>query len=84
MVREHLNVSEKTCNERMAICPTEDSVSERFKIKATSAEYGGLVKEFRQLQKDLNPLIEKGHTLHRFINQVTDFEMNEINEQELN
>ena len=67
MVQDFLKDCETRVNDRLAICPTEDSVAKRLKIKATSADYGELVREFRQLQRDLNPLIEKGHTLYRFI-----------------
>lgn len=83
MVRDHLNASEKKVEERLNVCPTEDSVAKRFAIKATSADYGGLVREFRELQRNLNPLIEKGYTLTRFIKQVTTYKINEVNTKDI-
>ena len=68
----------------MLICPDEESVSKRLKQKASTVDYGGLCHDLAELRVKLAPLMEKGYILGRFINQVNQFHLNEVNTQEIN
>ena len=68
MVKERLDEHLKIVEERIMICPTDASVIERLKQKASTNEYGGLCKSIAELRGNLAPLIDKGYVLKRFIN----------------
>ena len=68
LVKERLDGNLKLVEERISICPTNDILNERLKLKASTVDYGSLCKSIAELRGNLAPLIDKGYVLKRFIN----------------
>mmetsp|Transcript_11259 Transcript_11259/g.14211 ORF Transcript_11259/g.14211 Transcript_11259/m.14211 type:complete len:134 (-) Transcript_11259:25-426(-) len=84
MVKQRLNDHDKKIEEKLKVMPTEESVAERLNTKASKVDYGTLYKEIADFRLSLGPLIERSWTLRRFIDQVTSYEVDEVNTKDIN
>ena len=84
LVKERLDEQEKKLTESLKAFALKSEVEERLSKKASSYDYGNLYRDVLDLRLSLNPLIERKHTLEKFIAQVVKAEINEVNAKELN
>ena len=74
MVQEFLNNFQEDIKKEISNYATEESVVKRLAAKATSSEYGAMLRDFRGIQYDLNPLLDRKRVLTEFIRKVQNFE----------
>lgn len=78
-VVKRLNEQDRKIEEKLKPFVTEENLAERLARKASSHDYGTLYKEIADFRISLGPLIDRGWMLRKFIDQVTTFEINEVN-----
>ena len=66
-MNERLDKQNEKIEEKLGSLAIEEEVQKRLDTKSPKTDYGNLYKQILQFNIDLNPLIEKGHTLKKFI-----------------
>ena len=66
-MNERLDKQNEKIEEKLGSLAIEEEVQKRLDTKSPKTDYGNLNKQILQFSIDLNPLIEKGHTLKKFI-----------------
>ncbi len=70
IVIDRLNKLEEKNEERIKQFVTKDEMQAELKLKSSVYNYANLYQEINDFRLGLMPLIEKKHTLERFISQI--------------
>ena len=81
---DRLKAHTEEIDEKLKKFAIESDVAARLDKKSSAYDYGTLFKEIADFRLSLGPLIEKSYTLKKFIDQVTKYEINELNEKDFN